>query len=92
MTLEQIKSEWVRRYGPAALAVPPDSGFDRFLYLGPLAAILLMSAFVILLLRRFRRRDRARWDGSAAPERMLGNSRDVYDDKLDDELQRLDDE
>ena len=37
LTIEQVKAEWVRRYGPASLAVPPNGGFDRFLYLGPLA-------------------------------------------------------
>ena len=90
MTLEQIKTEWVRRYGPASLAVPPDSGFDRFLYLGPLAAIVLMSAFVITVLQRFRRRDKERWGAGAKP--VVGEARDDYDERLDDELRHLDDE
>ena len=92
MTLEQVKNEWVRRYGPASLAVPPDSGFDRFLYLGPLVAICFMSAFVILILQRFRRRDREHWARQTAPKTALGDARDVYDERLDDELRRLDDE
>jgi len=88
MTDEQIRAEWVRRYGPQALMVPPNAGGNRLLYLAPLAAIVGGAAVVVTVLRRFRARDvhKAATAGAAPP------ARDEYDDKLDEELRQLDDE
>ncbi len=90
MTLEEIKAEWVRRYGSQALMIPPNEGANRLLYLVPLAAIVGMAAFAVTLLRRFRRR--ADEKAAAAPAPVAGAKRDEYDDKLDEELKQLDDE
>jgi cytochrome c-type biogenesis protein CcmH/NrfF len=94
MSLEQIKAEWVKRYGPEALTVPPNSGANRFLYLVPLVIIVAAAAFVILTLRHFRRReeerDRAAAVAGGAP--LPAAAHDEYDDKLDDELRQLDQE
>jgi cytochrome c-type biogenesis protein CcmH/NrfF len=89
MTEEEIKAEWVRRYGPQALTVPPNTGANRLLYVAPLLAIAAMGAFAIAVLRRFRRQADAKSVAAAAP--VAETAHDEYDDKLDEELERLDD-
>lgn len=90
MTQEEIKAEWVRRYGTQALTVPTNDGANRLLYVAPLAAIAGMGAFAVTLLRRFRRR--ADEKAEAIAPAVAGQKRDEYDDKLDEELKQLDDE
>lgn len=89
LTQEEIKAEWVRRYGPQALTVPPNRGANRLMYVAPLAMIAGMGGFAVMLLRRFRQRDDQK--SQAAPP-VAGAKRDEYDDKLDEELKQLDDE
>lgn len=90
LTQEEIKAEWVRRYGPQALTVPPNSGANRLLYVAPLVAITGMGAFAVMLLRRLRRQSELKVE--AGPPPVAGAKRDEYDDKLDEELKQLDDE
>lgn len=89
MTQEEIKAEWVRRYGPQALTVPTNTGINRLIYVAPLGAIAGMGAVAVVLLRRFRRRSDEKAE-AAAP--VAGDKRDEYDDKLDEELKQLDNE
>jgi cytochrome c-type biogenesis protein CcmH/NrfF len=91
MTQEQIKAEWVRRFGPGALMVPPNSGANRLLYLAPLVAIVAGAALVVSLLRRFRQRDQVKTAEAGAAGPGASSKRDDYDDKLDEELKQLDD-
>jgi cytochrome c-type biogenesis protein CcmH/NrfF len=90
MTTEEIKAEWVRRYGPQALTVPADTGTNRLLYLAPLAAMAVMGAVAVTLLRRLR--EKAAQRAEAAPAGGASGKRDEYDDKLDEELKQLDNE
>lgn len=90
LTPEEIKAEWVRRYGPQALTVPPNSGANRLLYAAPLALIAVMGAFAVVLLRRFRHVSDAKARAAESP--VAGAKRDEYDDQLDEELKQLDDE
>ena len=90
LTQEQIKDEWRRRYGPQALAVPPNSGANRLVYIAPLLGIVAMAAVFITVLRRFRESDRQKVAAAGPP--VAGKGRDEYDDKLDEELKQLDDE
>jgi len=90
LSQEDIKAEWVRRYGPQALTVPPNSGANRLIYVGPLAVIAGMGGFAVMLLRRFRQRDDQKAQAAAPP--VAGAKRDEYDEKLDEELKQLDDE
>jgi cytochrome c-type biogenesis protein CcmH len=90
LTQEEIKAEWVRRYGPQALTVPPNSGANRLLYVAPLALIAIMGGFAVMLLRRFRSESDEK-SQTAAPL-VAGAERDKYDEKLDEELKQLDDE
>lgn len=90
LTEEEIKAEWVRRNGPQALTVPPNTGANRVLYVAPVAAIAGMGAFAVMVLRRLRKRDDEKTRAAAPP--VAGAKRDDYDDKLDEELKQLDDE
>lgn len=95
MSDELVRAEWVRRYGPQALMVPPNEGGNRLLYLAPLVAIIGGAALVVTLLRRFRRREDEKTAAAAATAgapSTSGGARDDYDDKLDEELKQLDDE
>jgi cytochrome c-type biogenesis protein CcmH len=90
LTQEEIKAEWVRRYGPQALTVPPNSGANRLLYVAPLALIAFMGGVAVMLLRRFRHESDEKSGAAASP--VAGAERDKYDEKLDEELKQLDDE
>jgi cytochrome c-type biogenesis protein CcmH len=91
LTHEQIKAEWVKRFGPQALMVPPNAGGNRLLYVAPLVAIVAMAAFVVTILRRFQRRGAEKAAAEAvAPVATSGP--DEYDQRLDEELKQLDDE
>jgi cytochrome c-type biogenesis protein CcmH len=56
LTKEQIKTELVRRYGPAILATPEDHGFSLAAYLVPIAVVLALVAGLAVMLPRWRRR------------------------------------
>ncbi len=92
MTLEEIKTEWVRQHGPGAMMVPTNEGANRILYMLPLVIIMGMAAFAVTVLRRFRRggvNASARAAAAATPN--AGAGPDAYDAKLDEELKQLDD-
>jgi cytochrome c-type biogenesis protein CcmH len=90
MTLEEIKTEWVRQHGPGAMMVPTNEGANRFLYIAPLVMIMGMAAFAVTVLRRFRRGG-VNASARAAAVSTTSADADDYDAKLDDELKQLDD-
>jgi cytochrome c-type biogenesis protein CcmH len=91
MSLEDIKAEWVRRHGPEALSVPPNGGGNRFVYIVPLLLIAGMAAVAISALRRFRAHEVATTTAATGKKgKIAPAARDDYDQKLDDELKRLD--
>ena len=92
MTLEEIKTEWVRQHGPGAMMVPSNEGANRFLYILPLLMIISMAAFAVNMLRRFRRGGVNAQARAAAATGPKGGGADAYDEKLDDELKKLDDQ
>jgi cytochrome c-type biogenesis protein CcmH len=82
----QIKSALVGQYGPAALALPGDHGFDLAAYLVPLAACLALLAALAVLLPRWRRRARAQAGREAtAPALSVADA-----ERLDADLTRFD--
>lgn len=102
-SIEAIQAAYVERFGTQALAVPPNEGASRLLWIAPLVAIALGAAGLGTFLVRLRRRsDRleaqgAGGAGSAGASEATGSkgsvarpARDDYDDRLDDELKRLD--
>ncbi len=56
LTKDQIKAELKRRYGPAILAVPEDSGFGLAAWLVPIGVVVALIAGLAMLLPRWRRR------------------------------------
>ncbi|AUX26986.1 cytochrome C-type biogenesis protein [Sorangium cellulosum] len=91
LSLEEIQAAYVERFGPEALAVPPNKGSQRLLYLFPLGAIVLGAGLVIVTLRRWKRRsDEAGGGGQGSAKDVAAGARDDYDDKLDEELKSLD--
>jgi cytochrome c-type biogenesis protein CcmH len=104
-TVEQAQDAYVSMYGAKSLAVPRNKGANRLLYVVPLVLIVAGAAGVVTLLKRWRRRGAA-LDAQAKkapardPEatqpgsrtRDRADSRDAYDDRLDQELKELDDE
>ncbi|MFO0585916.1 MAG: cytochrome c-type biogenesis protein CcmH [Polyangiaceae bacterium] len=98
MTVEQAQAAYEKRFGSQALAVPPSTGSNRLIYIVPLLAIVLGAGGLISILRKWSRRgavanalaERAAEESSATP--ATKPSRDEYDEKLDDELKRMDDE
>ena len=92
MSLEAIKAEWVRQHGPAAMMVPSNEGANRLLYILPLLMIAGMAAVAVTVLRRFRRGGVKAEARAAAATGPTGSGADAYDEKLDDELKKLDDQ
>jgi cytochrome c-type biogenesis protein CcmH len=99
-SIETIQASYVERFGTEALAVPPNTGSMRALYAVPIGLFLAGGVVVVVALRRWRKRGGGDGDppagGAAGGKRSGGKGkpppRDAYDEKLDDELKRLDDE
>ncbi|WP_437528219.1 cytochrome c-type biogenesis protein CcmH [Sorangium sp. So ce726] len=92
LSIEAIQAAYAERYGAEALAVPPNKGSQRLLYLLPLGAIVVGAGIVVATLRRWKRRsDEAGAAGQQrSPKGVVPGARDDYDDKLDEELKSLD--
>jgi cytochrome c-type biogenesis protein CcmH len=88
LTKDQIKSELVRRYGPAILATPEDHGFSLAAWLVPIAVVLaLLAGLAVMLPRWRRRRPPSGGDGSGGgdePELSAADAR-----RLDEDLARF---
>jgi cytochrome c-type biogenesis protein CcmH len=82
----QIKHALVGQYGPAALALPSEHGFDLAAYLVPLAAFLVLLGTLAVLLPRWRRHARAQAE-LQAPAQTLSSTDTA---RLDADLTRFD--
>jgi cytochrome c-type biogenesis protein CcmH len=85
-SIADIQAEYAKRYGPQALAVPPNTGVNWLLWAFPLTAIVLGAAGVVLLFTRWKRQSA----NEPAVEIPPDGDTDAYDDKLDRELEELD--
>lgn len=96
MSMDEAQQAYAKRFGSRALAVPPSSGSNRLLYLAPLVLIVAGAGLVISILRKWSKKGSAQGaPASPAPTPADGSpatqaSRDELDDKLDDELRRMD--
>ncbi|WP_394824301.1 cytochrome c-type biogenesis CcmF C-terminal domain-containing protein [Pendulispora albinea] len=93
-TKDQIVLAYSKEYGLDSLAVPPNSGALRAIYVVPLVAITAGGIGVFALFRRWRSNAVGVPDaGSAklAARPLDGAKRDEYDARLDEELRKLDD-
>lgn len=86
-TIEQIQKAYADRYGPQALAVPPNTGANWLLWALPLTAIAVGAVGVALLFTRWKKRNASEAGDDAVP---ADGPKDAYDDKLDRELEELD--
>jgi cytochrome c-type biogenesis protein CcmH len=66
-TPEQIRSGFVRAYGPSVLMTPPRRGVGSIAYVLPVLVVVVAGATGAMLLRRFVRRPAG--PGSVAPPR-----------------------
>jgi cytochrome c-type biogenesis protein CcmF len=83
-SIDSIRDDYVREYGPAALSVPPNSGGLRAIYLVPIVVALGGLGLVFTLVRRWKKAG-----DDTAPAPGQSDERDEYDAKLDEELKRL---
>jgi cytochrome c-type biogenesis protein CcmF len=86
-TRDQIMEEYATEFGAEALAVPPNTGIFRAIWLIPVLGIGLGAFGVGRMVRRWRQGDAAKATGDAARKEV---ARDAYDARLDDELKDLD--
>jgi len=87
-TTDAIIAAYAAEYGSEALAVPPNQGVFRALYAVPILAGTASVVGLAFLVRRWR----AKGDpGGIPPKKTDGAAKDVYDDRIDQELRELDD-
>jgi cytochrome c-type biogenesis protein CcmH len=85
-SVEDIQAAYAKRYGPQALAVPPNVGVNWLLWAFPLTAIALGAVGVIFMLRKWRGQGSAQSAAASSTPPIV----DEYDAKLDHELKELD--
>jgi LPXTG-motif cell wall-anchored protein len=83
---QSIIDGYVAEYGSASLAIPPNTGGMRAIYMVPLGGIALAGIGLVFLLKRWRKDPP---DGPPPPP-TGGGKRDAYDDRIDAELKDLD--
>jgi cytochrome c-type biogenesis protein CcmF len=85
----EVQNDYRKRFGAKAIAIPADSGFDRALWVVPVAGISLMAVQLFRLGRRWARsQQQAPALAGNAPAAAPG---DRYEDAIDRELERMDD-
>ena len=89
---DKIISDYSAEYGTEALAVPPNSGAMRAIYIVPIAGIVTGGLGFAYLATRWRAKDKKgpgdKGDGGKSGD---GDKKDAYDARLDEELADLDD-
>jgi cytochrome c-type biogenesis protein CcmF len=84
-TRDQIVADYAKQYGKDALAVPPNTGLFRVIWVVPVIGIALGAFGLARMMRRWRR------DDDDDPKPPTGQPpKDAYDARLDDELKGLD--
>ena len=88
---QKIIDAYVAEHGSASLAIPPNQGAMRAIYVAPIAAILGAGLGLVVLLRRWRSNDRRAGGRGAEGADDAPRARDAYDERIDAELRDLDD-
>jgi len=91
-SVEGVKASYASKFGTDAVAVPPNEGSQRFVWLIPVTAILLGAGLVGFILRHWVRRATERRDAAPKPSPTSTDDESKYDRRLDDELKALDKE
>jgi cytochrome c-type biogenesis protein CcmH/NrfF len=87
---DQIIAEYATEFGPEALAVPPNTGVFRIIWVVPVVGIGLGAFGLARLMRRWRKGGGGPPAGSGSAKTSAGGV-DPYEERLDDELKDLDD-
>jgi cytochrome c-type biogenesis protein CcmF len=90
---DQILAEYAAEYGDIALAVPPNKGVLRAIWVIPVGGIALGAFGLARMMRRWRQ-DQGGSTGDGLPvgrEAGAEPPKDPYDRRIDDELKDLDD-
>ena len=90
-TVQSIIDEYTAEFGTAALAIPPDRGAMKAIYLAPLLAIVGGGFGLVFLLRRWRKNEKTDKEMAKAEGADGDAKRDAYDDRIDADLKDLDD-
>ncbi|HSP96197.1 MAG TPA: cytochrome c-type biogenesis protein CcmH [Candidatus Dormibacteraeota bacterium] len=85
----EILAYFQQKYGEKILSSPTTTGFNLAAWVTPFALLLLGTAFVVVTLRRWRRRG-AHPPSSDTPAAPTGGSRNALERELDRELRELD--
>ena len=86
-TRDQILHAYVARYGKRVLAQPPAEGFDRLLYIFPPLGLVLTAALVVMIVRRFTRRNSSEEKGACCAGLPVDER---FNADLDEQLRDLD--
>ena len=96
--LPEIQADYRSRFGPASISVPSDSGWDRAMWVLPIGSLVLALPALYLTVRRMAQRSAAQAalvtaSGAQASVDAPAAStvRNELDQRLDDELSKLDD-
>jgi cytochrome c-type biogenesis protein CcmF len=90
---EQIIDDYVKEFGTASLAIPPNTGAMRAIYAVPIVALVGTGVGLAVVLRRWRGAATLPADAgkkSPAPDAEAIAKRDAYDERIDAELRDLD--
>ena len=87
-TKAEIKDKLVGQYGAQVLALPEDRGFNRAVYIVPIAIVLAALATLAVAVPRWRRRRDGNGDGGDAGDDGALAPADAR--RLDDDLARYD--
>ncbi len=88
---DQIIAEYATEFGPESLAVPPNSGLFKAIWVVPVVAIGLGAFGLAMFMRRWRGVGSGAVAASAAGGPRSTGAVDPYEARLDDELKDLDD-
>jgi cytochrome c-type biogenesis protein CcmH/NrfF len=89
-TPQAIIDDYTAEYGTAALAIPPDKGAMKAIYVAPLLAIAAGGLALTIMLRRWRANESEATTASKPGDDAGSRKRDDYDDRIDTELRDLD--
>ena len=85
-TRQQILDAYVVEFGERILIEPPARGFKRTLYVLPIVLLVLSAAVLSVIVKRMSRAPAL----AAGPAGGATDTRNAYDERLNDELRDLD--
>jgi cytochrome c-type biogenesis protein CcmH/NrfF len=90
-TRDQILTDYSAEFGSDALAIPPNTGAMRAIYMVPIAGITLGTVGLAYLATRWKAKKSDSGVGKH-DKKKSADEKDAYDARLDEELRDLDDD